>query len=101
VGWLNGALGGAINWLTWFFSNPLNALRYYLGAPLDWLFSLFALNGSGLFAFVRDCMQFWYSLWSSYRKQLTDFLTNPVAYTLAAIRDGLLALIEELLIENW
>lgn len=116
-------VGGALDWLQWFWGNPLGAIEYYLGAawtwlknvfanqyawlasvlgaPWGWLLSLWGLNPNALIAFIRDCLKFWYDIWSWWRAPLFVFLSNPSAFILAAIRAAFLDWLTQLIADNW
>ena len=94
-------LGGVWTWLKAFWSNPLAIIEAYLGAVWAWLKIWYGLRDYNIFGFVRDALTYWYTIWRDYRVNLLQFLSDPVGYILAAIRDAFLDWLEQLIAENW
>lgn len=101
LGTIERYLGAAWTWLRNLFNNPLSVIEAILGAIWAWLKILYGLRDFNLFGFIRDALTYWYTIWRDYRVNLLQFLSNPVTYVLAAIRDAFLDWLEELIAENW
>jgi hypothetical protein len=83
------------------FGNQLRWITDLLGDPWRFVLSLFGLKRDALLAFIRDCLTFWYNVWSLYRVALVAFLSNPAGFILAAIRKTFLDWLTQLIADNW
>jgi hypothetical protein len=88
-------------WLAWFISGPVAIVESWLGAAWQFVKSLFGLNPTGLLAFIRDAMVYWYNIWSHYGQVLSAFLADPTGWILTTLTGKFLDWLERELADNW
>lgn len=81
-GFVTGLLGGAWTWLLGFRDRGREIVLGWLGP--DW---------PGLLTFARDCLTFYYNLWSLGWRELGEFVADPLGY--------LYDRAERILIDRW
>jgi len=78
-GWITGRLGWAWAWLAGFASNGRDTVLGWLGP--EW---------PGLVTFSRDCVSFYYNLWSAGWRVLGDFVADPKAFLMDRLEQAVL-----------
>jgi len=81
-GWVIAVLGGAWSWLVGFYQRPGGVIRGFLGP--DW---------GKMVTFARECIDFYYGLWSRGWRVLGDFTEDPLG--------SLYVWAEQILTERW
>ena len=78
-GWIVGRLGWAWSWLAGFASNGRDTVLGWLGP--EW---------PGLVTFGRDCVAFYYNLWSKGWSSLGEFVDDPKSFVLDRLEQAVL-----------
>lgn len=78
-GWIVGVLGSGIDWLLAFALSPVSLVLSWLGP--EW---------PKLQTFARDCVPFFYNLWSAGWRTLSEFVRDPLHFMISRLEQAVM-----------